>query len=139
LDSTKIIHMFASLNQAIMKKLRIIVLGICIIGLFHACRFGQRHTTIVENGNGHYLKIEFSGNIEFNSNETAIAHISRYGYVKVHYNDHKLEAENDGHGGVRYKLYDGDQQLDPNGDGKALIAEAVKQIISKVGHDPNRR
>ncbi len=122
-----------------MKAIRIIVLGICIIGLFHACDFGHRHTTIVENGNGHYLKIELSGTIAFNSDETTIAHISRGGYVKVRYNDEKLDAENDGRGGVKYELYDGDQQLDPKSNGKALIAEVVKQIIAKVGHAPNHR
>lgn len=122
-----------------MKAIRIIILGIYIIFLFHACNFGHRHTTIVENGNGHDLRIEFSGNIAFNSDETAIAHISRGGYVKVRLNNKKMEAENDDHGGIKYELYDGDQKLDPNTDGKALIAEAVKQIVAKAGHDPNRR
>lgn len=135
MDSTNILHMFALLNQLNMKTIRLIVLGICMIGLFHACRFSQRHTTIVEKSNNNYLKIEYSGNVSFNIAGTEISHISPDGYVKYSFNDKKLEAENNRMGGVKYELYDSNEKLNLDDNGRRFIAEAVQNMIKK-GHNP---
>jgi hypothetical protein len=118
-----------------MKKLKIVLLIIALGALFTACRFGRRHTTIVENSNNNYMKIEYSGNIYFNHDGTAISSISPGGYVKYQHNDRKLEAKNNRNGGVTYELYDNGEKLSMNDEGKRFIAEAV-QMMMKKGHTP---
>lgn len=122
-----------------MKKLIIGLFIFSLAGLFVSCHLGRRHTTIVENDNHNYMKIEYAGDIHFNDNGTAIASISRGGYVKYRYNEQKLEAKNNGMGGIRYELYDGDHKLSLDENGKRFIAEAVKKIIQKAGRNPNLR
>lgn len=112
-----------------MKKLVPIFLT-AIILLTAACHFG-RHTTIVEKSNNHYLRIESTGKVYFNNEQTAIIHISSGGYLKYQDDDNKLEAENDGRGGIKYELTAGDEKLDPNGNGKQFIADAIKIMVKK--------
>jgi len=100
-----------------------------------ACTFGRRHTTIVEKSNGHYLRIEYAGHVSFNRDGTAISSISRDGYVEYQKDDKKLEAKNNGNGGVSYELYDGYDKLGLDGRGKEFIAEAVQVMLQK-GHHP---
>jgi len=116
-----------------MKNLRIF-LAIALLGIsITSCHFG-RHTTIVENGNGHSLRIESYGKIHFNPAGTDIAYISRGGYLEYQYNDDHLKAENNGHGGIKYELDADGQRLNPNGNGKSFIADAVKMMIKKGYH-----
>jgi hypothetical protein len=112
----------------------IVVAGIALLA---ACSFGRRHTTIVENTNNHRIRIEYSGHVYFNKDETAIRSISRDGYLEYQNDDRKLNAKNDGHGGVSYELYEGYTKIDPNKDGKEFIAEAIKVIVQKTGHNLN--
>jgi hypothetical protein len=120
-----------------MKKLRIAIVIMALANLVvAACHIGKHHTTIVENSNNSYLKIEYAGMVYFNGDGTAIQDISPGGYVKYHYNDKKLEAKNNGHGGVKYELFDGDHQLNLDSNGKRFIADAVKMMMKK-GHNPN--
>ncbi|HVV55648.1 MAG TPA: hypothetical protein VHC47_10005 [Mucilaginibacter sp.] len=116
-----------------MKKIRMILLLGTMGGLITACHF-RRHTTIIETGTNHYLRIESTGRVRFNQDETGIAYISWGGYLKYTNDQKKLEAENDGHGGIRYELYDGDEKLDPFGNGRQFIAEAVRVMIRKGYH-----
>ena len=109
----------------------IVVAGIALLA---ACSFGKRHTTIVENTNNHRIRIEYSGHVCFNKDETAISSISRNGYLEYQNDDKKLNAKSDGHGGISYELYEGYTKIDPKGDGKKFIAEAVKIIVQKTGH-----
>jgi hypothetical protein len=121
-----------------MKKLRILLL-IAVLGAAAAsCNFGRGHTTIIENDNNNYLKIEYSGHVHFSDDGTAISSISRGGYVKYQYNNRKLEARNNGNNGVSYELYDNGEKLDPFHNGRPLIAEAVKMMIRK-GYHPERK
>ena len=99
-----------------------------------ACTFGRRHTTIIENGNNHYLRIEYSGHISFNDNGTAIRSISRDGYVEYQMDDKKLEAKSNGYGGVSYELYDGYKKLTLDENGREFIAEAVRIMMKKTHH-----
>jgi len=118
-----------------MEKLLTLILVLCVIAIIASCGIGQRHTTIVENDNNHYKKIEYAGEVHFNDNGTAIASISHGGYVRYRYDDRKLEAESNGRGGVRYELYDDGHKVDLDENGKRFIAEAVKDMMKK-GHNP---
>ncbi|MGN6639265.1 MAG: hypothetical protein ACTHJ8_10175 [Mucilaginibacter sp.] len=116
-----------------MKKLVPILLVTIITLPITACHFG-RHTTIVEKSNNHYLRIESTGKVYFNNEQTAIIHISSGGYLKYQDDENKLMAENDGRGGIKYDLTAGDEKLDPNGNGKQFIADAIKIMIKKGYH-----
>jgi len=105
--------------------------------LTSACHFGKGHTTILETGNNYYLKIEYSGYVHFTNDGTAISSISPGGYVKYQFNNKKLEAKNNGMGGVSYELYNYGEKVDPYRDGKPLIAEAVRMMMRK-GYRPGR-
>ena len=120
-----------------MKKARIVLLALTLGVLFTACHFGRRHTTIVENTDNNYIKIEYAGDVRFNSDGTSINSISPGGYIKYRNNDKKLEAKNNGMGGISYELSDGDQKLNLDENGRKFIAEAVKVIIKKSSHNFN--
>ncbi|HTI57947.1 hypothetical protein [Mucilaginibacter sp.] len=118
-----------------MKNLKMTAFAALAFMLASTCHFG-RHTTIVETGDNYHLRIEYAGKIHFNYDGTAISDISRGGYVKYERNDETLEAKNDGHGGVNYELYDHGEQVDPQAEGKAFIARAVRVMLQK-NHRPN--
>jgi hypothetical protein len=110
----------------------ILVAGIVVLA---ACTLGHHHhTTVVEKSNDHYLKIEYAGDISFNNAGTAIESISRNGYVEYQNDDKKLEAKNDGRGGISYELYDGYDRLPLDNKGKEFIANAVRVMIKKTRH-----
>src|ERR1700753_830188 len=96
----------------------IVVAGIALLA---ACSFGRRHTTIVENSNDHHLRIEYSGKVAFNNDGTAITSISPDGYVEYQNDDKKLEAKNNGHGGISYELYEGYTKMSLDDNGKKFI------------------
>ncbi|HVW12596.1 MAG TPA: hypothetical protein VHB54_02170 [Mucilaginibacter sp.] len=112
-----------------MKKINLIILFAALAALT-ACHFG-RHTVIVETGNHHYMRIESYGKVYFNPAGTYIAYISRGGYLEYRNDDTRLKAENNGHGGIRYELLQDGEKLDPNSNGRSLIADAVKVMIAK--------
>ena len=111
-----------------------IAVMVTIMALLAACTFGRKHTTIVETTNSHYLRIEYSGKIAFNNEGTEISSISRDGYVEYQNNDKKLEAKNNGHGGISYELYEGYTKLNLDDNGRKFIAEAVKVMRQKTGY-----
>jgi hypothetical protein len=90
---------------------------------------GRKSTISVNNGFNN-LKIEYAGEVTFTDDEKGIAGISNEGYVKFKHNRKKLFAESDGHGGVRYELYNGMSRVNVNGDGRDFIAEAVRTMIN---------
>jgi len=117
-----------------MEKSGIIMLVAGMVALA-ACTLGHHHhTTVVEKSNNHYLKIEYSGEIDFNNAGTAIVSISRNGYVEYENDNKKLEARNDGRGGISYELYDGYDKLPLDSKGKEFIANAVRIMIEKTRH-----
>jgi hypothetical protein len=121
-----------------MKKLQIIVTVLGLVTTATACRFGKRHTTITENGNGSTVKIEYVGQTYFNAEGTAIKRISPNGYVKYSRNGKELTAESDAHGRITYELNDGDKRTMLDEEGKAFLAQAVKDMI-KHGHSAEGR
>src|SRR6266487_2695449 len=93
-----------------MKKLRFIAAAISFIIISAACNMRESHRIIsVQNDNGS-LKIEYSGTVIFNDDETAIESISPRGYVRYCKNGKKLKAENN-HDEITYELYNGDKKL----------------------------
>jgi len=113
-----------------MKKLRILITIAAISLAMTAC---HRSSTIIENSNNYHLKIEYSGPVHFNVEGTGISSISRFGYLKYECNEQKLDARNDGHGGIRFELSDHGDPI-PSGDQKAFIAKAVKTMLQKNHH-----
>jgi hypothetical protein len=77
-----------------------------------------------------------AGKIRFYPDSTAISSISPDGYVEYQYDDKKLNAKNDGKGGVSYELYEGYTKVNMDDEGKRFIAEAVRTMERKV-HNPN--
>jgi len=112
-----------------------IMIVVIIMALLAACGFGKKHTTIAENTNDHHLRIEYSGRVTFNAEGTAIRSISPDGYVEYQNDDKKLNAKNDGKGGVSYELYDGYTKINMDEYGKEFIAEAVK-VMKRKGYSP---
>jgi len=125
------------LKHYIMKKLKFIA-AIALMGLVSACRFGNRHTTIMENGNGVTVKIEYVGQTYFNAEGTAIRSISPNGYVKYQRDGKELKAESDRYGKITYELNDGGKQSILNEGDKEFLAQAVKDMI-KHGHYADNR
>jgi len=124
-----------TINRNDMEKsgIALVVTGLALLA---ACSFGRKHTVIVENSDNHHLRIEYSGKVVFNDNGTAIRSISPDGYVEYQNDDKKLEAKNDGRGGVSYELYQGYIQLGMDERGHRFIAEAVK-VMKQKGHSQN--
>lgn len=118
-----------------MKKIRIfiVVLAVCIAA--SACHFG-RHSTIVETGDHHYLKIEYAGAIHFSADSSRISSISRGGYLKYENDGRKLEARNNSNGGIRYKLFENGEEISDNNTAREFIAGAVRVMLQK-NHRPN--
>jgi len=138
LDSTNILHMFVAAKQTDMKNWIFGLFLVAFFATFNACRFGRRHSTIVETSNNNYLKIEYAGKVYFNEAGTEISHISPGGYVKYEKNEKKLEAEDNGRGGVKYELYDNGEKLGMDENGKKFIAEAVHMMMRKGFTPPNK-
>lgn len=125
---------FALLSNQNMKKLHLLAV-FAIITLAAACHNG-RHTVIIGNTNGHYVKVEYSGDIYLTDDNQGIKNISPGGYVRYENNDESIVAERHHDGRLYYKLNGGDEQSSLNDEGKRLIALAVKDIIK---HPHNER
>ena len=125
------------LKNNIMKKLKIVA-AIALIASATACRFGKRHTTIMENGNGVMVKIEYVGQTYFNDEGTAIRSISPNGSVKYKRDGKELIAESDRYGKITYELNDGGKQSILNDNDRAFLTQAVKDMI-KHGHYADKR
>ena len=123
-----------TISRKDMEKSGVVMLVAGIIALA-ACTLGHHHhTTVIEKSNNHYLKIEYSGEVNFNNTGTAIQSISRNGYVEYQNDDKKLEARNDGRGGINYELYEGYDKLPLDSKGREFIANAVRVMIEKTRH-----
>ncbi|NHA05042.1 hypothetical protein G7092_14630 [Mucilaginibacter sp. HC2] len=120
-----------------MKKLQLIA-AIGILLSVTACRFGKRHTTIMENGNGTTVKIEYVGQTFFTADGTGIQSISPNGYVKYSRDGKQLIAESDHYGKITYEVNDGGKQTMLNDGDKEFLAQAVKDMI-KHGHNADGR
>jgi len=115
-----------------MKKFRLIItvaVLVAVLGIIlTSCHFG-RSTTIVENGNGHELRIESHGKVYFNKDDTEITYISRGGHLEYSNDGKKLKAEN-GPNGIKYELSEGGRVLNRDSS-RAFIAEAIRVMVRK--------
>jgi hypothetical protein len=101
--------------------------------------FGHRHrTTITISTDGDYERIRYEGGITLTDDETGIKGISSGGSVQYRHNDLRLEAESDRPGHIVYDIRNKDGELAPEGDGKAVIKEAIRQMIV-YGFDARNR
>jgi len=119
-----------------MKKIQNIIAAVCLLFLFAACHRGN--SIMISSGDDN-LSINYSGEIKFNDDETAIKSISHNGYLRYIRNDRKLLAENDSQGEIKYELYDNGKKINLNDqEGKLFLADAIKDMIG-VGFDAKGR
>ncbi|GAB2840273.1 hypothetical protein [Ferruginibacter profundus] len=96
------------------KRHPLLFVNLLVLLLSVACNLGSGTRTISTNDGKVSLKIEYKGEVFFNTDGTAIDEISPGGYVKYKLNDNQLIAEPTDSGNVNYKLYFGDRRLDLN-------------------------
>jgi hypothetical protein len=77
------------------------------------------------------LDIKYSGDIEFNDEETAIEKMSPGGYLDYRKNDKRLLAEAVAGGDVVYKFYNDEDYQTEEGSGRKFLAEAIGEMISQ--------
>ena len=119
-----------------MKKLQFISLFISLIILSTSCHRGNSIT--ITNGDED-LRIHYSGDIQFNDDETAIQSMSPDGYLRYSKNDTKLIAEANYHGEIQYQLEDRGKKFNINDDeGKKLLSAIIKDMIA-IGFDAKGR
>jgi hypothetical protein len=128
--------MKAALQHIIMKKIQQFMAIAAVMLLATACRFGGRHTTIIENADGRTVKIEYRGQTYFTEDGKAIKAISPHGSVSCSINSDDLVAEND-NGKIVYEINGGGKQTNLDDYGKEFLARAVHEMI-KRGHNSDR-
>jgi hypothetical protein len=100
--------------------------------------FHPNRVTITISTDGDYERIRYEGRITLTDDETGITGISSGGMVQYRHNDLRLEAESDQSGHIIYEIRNKDGELAPEGDGKAAIKEALRQMIV-YGFDARER
>jgi hypothetical protein len=93
-------------------------------------RRGVSVSDMVVKSDGFYLQIKYSGKFQLSEDETGFKSISPGGYFKYRKNDIKVAAESNVRGGIDYSIYDGKNYLPADGEGKVLVAEAIKEMIA---------
>ncbi|HVV03618.1 MAG TPA: hypothetical protein VHC96_05310 [Puia sp.] len=92
--------------------------------------FAHRHrTSITISTDGDYEQIRYEGRIRLTEDEAGIAFISPGGSIRYRHNDLRLEAESDDQGHVVYDIRNNGRDLSPEGDGRFVIKEALRQMI----------
>jgi len=119
-----------------MKKIQQFMGIAALMLLAAACRFGGRHTTIIENADGRTVKIEYRGQTYFTEDGKAIKSISPHGSVTCSINSDDLVAEND-NGRIVYEINGGGKQTQLDEYGKEFLARAVQEMI-KRGHSSDK-
>lgn len=92
--------------------------------------YQDNNYTISVNNESGSLKIEVKGNIVFNSDETAIATISKGGYLRYKKNGEKLTAEPGDDGKINYAYNGGNKTPVLDNEGVSFLAEALKTMIA---------
>jgi hypothetical protein len=128
-----ILSLFINHNKA-MKTLTINLVGLCMIAVSAACQGPNRHVVIKTGDNYNTTSIEYWGRTVFNSEGTAILHISPNGSVKYSHDNQQLIAESDYRGHITYRINDGEKEQQLSPQEKLFVASAVKEMI-KLGHN----
>ncbi|MGC4101036.1 hypothetical protein [Ferruginibacter sp.] len=94
-----------------------------------ACNLGSGTRVVSVNNGNETLKIEYKGELFFNTAGTAIDEISPGGRVKYRRNDKELVAEPGDSGNVVYKIYFDDKKMNNNDSAvKTFFAAALQEI-----------
>jgi hypothetical protein len=114
-----------------MKKRHPLLFVILLAVLFSvACNLGSASRTVRINNSNESLKIEYKGEIFFNTEGTVIDEISPGGYVKYKRNDKEFIALPVDSGNVSYKLYFDNHRLDlKDSAAKEFFKSAMEEIV----------
>jgi len=117
-------------------KLAFFLVGFCLIffrmyykSIWPAAFSHRNRVTITISTDGDYERMRYEGRIRLTDDETGIDSLSSGGLVQYRHNDKRMEAESDDHGHIIYDIRMDGRQLSPEGDGKAVIKEALRQMI----------
>jgi hypothetical protein len=77
------------------------------------------------------LEIQYSGEINFTDDETAIKSISPAGYLKYKRNKVKIIAENNAKGELVYDIYENGTKVEKDIEAKQILTAAVKIMIAQ--------
>ena len=95
-----------------------------------ACNLGSASRVVRINDGNESLKIEYKGEIFFNTAGTAIDEMARGGYVKYKRDDKEFIALPADSGNVLYKLYSGSHRLDlKDSTAKEFFELAMEEIV----------
>ena len=120
-----------------MKTVKRIAFALVIMILIASCH--HRGNRMVINDGGTRIEINYSGEIKFTDDETAIKSISHNGYLKYRKNAKRLLVHSLAKGDLKLELFDNGRKINPaDSDGKIFLADAIKEMIS-VGFDAKER
>jgi hypothetical protein len=74
-------------------------------------------------------EIKYFGKFQISDDEAGFRTISPGGYFKYRKNDIRVMAESNARGTIDYTIYDGSKEVPADGAGRALLTEAVKEMI----------
>jgi hypothetical protein len=113
-----------------MKHFILIIISTLIMAFSSSCSHKQK-TTIVIRENDKYLKMEYSGTIVFNQDNTGILRISPNGYFECKNNASKLLAQPNQKGELVYEVNGGTPTSNLDESSKALLKDAVREIAKQ--------
>ncbi|MDP9042287.1 MAG: hypothetical protein M3N30_09915, partial [Bacteroidota bacterium] len=99
---------------------------------------GLSVSNMVIKADNFYEEINYSGKFQFSDDETYFRNISPGGYFKFQKNNIKVKAESNLRGEVEYTIFDGKNRLPFDGQGKPLVAQALREMID-WGYDGDAR
>ncbi len=105
-------------------------MALVALSLASACSRGH-HTTIINDTNGHYLKLEYSGDIYLTDDNNGVRALSPGGYFKYKTNDESITAERVSGNHIEYRVNDGERQSVLDDTGKRLLATAIKALLNQ--------
>lgn len=103
----------------------LILLVVVATGCHH--RHNRKRTVRVNSDNSS-LKIEYSGNIRFNEEQTVIEKISPRGYVKYRKDGKSFTAESDKWGIIHYRINNNEDDENESGNSKLVSEDVIQEI-----------
>lgn len=117
-----------------MKRIERLILVLVVLLFTSSCFFKGGNKMVIDNGT-EKTEIRYSGQIKFNTDETTIEKISKFGYLEYQKDDLKLFAGNTKAGELKFDIMNHNQRVNPESEeGKKLIATVIQDLIS-VGFD----
>jgi hypothetical protein len=99
---------------------------------------GLSVSNMVIKADNFYEEINYSGKFQLSDDETYFRNISPGGYFKFQKNNIKIKAESNLRGEIEYTISDGKNRLPFDGQGKLLVAQAIREMIN-WGYDGDAR